>query len=59
MDEYVYGELKLPLFRAIGCRIAYPLMMIRVPCASWLYFRCLLGAGVDFEVKSVDCGKGR
>jgi hypothetical protein len=53
-NDYVVGEICLPLHRMITTRIAYFLMKMGVPGASWLYFRAFFGPGVDFDVKEID-----
>ena len=47
-SRFVYGEIKLPILRMIGCKLGYLGMQIGCPGASWLYFRSLLGNGVAF-----------
>lgn len=54
-EPYVLGEIKLPPLRRIGIIVAYPLMCIGLPGAARWWFRCLLGSGVKFEVKDVQC----
>jgi hypothetical protein len=53
-SDYVVGEIRLPLHRMAAIRIAYALMKIGVPGASWLYFRAFFGRGINFEVKEID-----
>jgi len=55
--QYVTGEVKMPFWRGVGCRLAAPFMRLGVPGASWLYFRCLLGPGIRFTVHTLETGR--
>lgn len=53
-SDRVIGYIQLPQHRRIVTRVAYRLMKIGVPGASWLYFRALLGPGVNFDVAEIE-----
>lgn len=55
-SQFVYGEIELPFFRSLGCRIGSFAMRFNIPGSSWLYFRSLLGGGVEFETGTLDIG---
>lgn len=55
-SKYVYGEVKLPFLRMVGCKLGYLGMRIGIPGASWLYFRSLLGGGVGFTTHKINEG---
>lgn len=52
-ERYVYGEIKPPLLRRVGTRLGYIGMCLKIPGASWLYFRSLLGGGEKFTEHNV------